>query len=101
MLGSDAGSGWNTSVKAVNSPPSARPSTLASFAPRAVTAVEKAGSSPGRPPGHSVQSARSRRRAAMLAMLRQKLMNASKPADIGEYGNRGDADHVDKVLLAH
>ena len=51
---------------------------LASFAPNAVTAVEKAGSCPGRPGGHSWHSAMSSRRAARVAMLRQKVMAMTK-----------------------
>src|ERR1700744_252393 len=50
------------------------PSALASLAPSAVTAVENAGSWPGRPGGHWSHTASSTRRAARPAMLRQKVM---------------------------
>src|ERR1700761_4148947 len=84
MLRALLGSGWKTSTKAANSCRSAWPSALASLAPSAVTAVEKAGSSPGRPGGHSAQTASSTRRAARPAILRQKVMG-SVPTPVREH----------------
>ena len=74
MLRSEPSSGWKTCEKVMNSPSLAWPSAYESLAPSAVTAVVKAGSSPGRPGGQSGHSAASTRRAARLAMVRQKLM---------------------------
>src|SRR5689334_14882298 len=81
MLFCEPSSGWNTWEKASYSEAWAMPSALASFAPRPVTAVENAGSSPGRPAGHSEQSASSTLRTASPAILRQKLIGVVKALD--------------------
>src|SRR3954449_816290 len=70
-------SAWKTRWKVSYSAACASPSALASFAPSAVTAVENAGSSPGRPGGQTSHSASSRLRAARPAILRQKLIGIS------------------------
>src|SRR5690606_22394006 len=75
MLPSLPGSAWKTVWNASYSAAWASPSALASLAPSAVTAVENAGSSPGRPGGQTSQSASSTLRTARPAILRQKLIS--------------------------
>src|SRR6185436_4222559 len=75
MLPSLPASAWKTVWKVSYSAAWASPSALASLAPRAVTAVENAGSSPGRPGGQTSHSASSTLRAARPAILRQKLIS--------------------------